>query len=135
MRMRHEWNVGLVAVALLVGAASLSVATKRPRAEPPVAEELSLPVPVEHWPADAGATPVHGPLGLLPEVPGQKVGRCDPDLGEVELQGRCWMKTDVPPPCPKGKLYPHEGKCWRPIPKTARAPTSGGRSPGGVADP
>ena len=132
--MRHEWNVGLAAVALMVGAASLSVATKKPR-PPPAEEEISLPVPVEHWPADAGVTPAPQVLNLLPDVPGQKVGRCDPELGEVEIRGRCWMKTDLPPPCPKGKLYPYEGKCWRPIPKAARAPTSGAPRPGGVAEP
>lgn len=132
--MRQGWNVVLATVAFVVGVASMSITTKKVRAPAhPAGEELAAPVPIEQWTADAGA--LHpSTLHLLPAVPGQKVGRCDPDLGEVEIDGRCWMKTDVPPPCPKGKLYPHEGKCWRPIPKSARAPTSGAPRPGGVAD-
>jgi hypothetical protein len=129
--MDHGWNKVLVLAAVGVGVLAVSTA----RAPRYVAQEeaFEAPVPVEAWPVDAGATPPV--LAVLPKVPGQKMGRCDPDLGEIELFGGCWMETKVPPPCPKGKLYTHEGKCWRPIPRAERTPTSGNRRPGGVAEP
>lgn len=135
MKVFHGWNVGLALVALSLGALTLSV-KRAPRTAVEETPSFDAPVPVEAWPTDAGVLPaVRSVLAALPAVPGQKVGGCDPDLGEAEIDGRCWMKTEVPQPCPKGKLYPHEGKCWRPIPRASRAPTSGSPRPGGVAEP
>lgn len=133
--MDHGWNRGLAAGALVVAALVLSAVPRR--VLPPVSEPLEAPVRMdEGWTADAGALPVlKAVLSRIPP-PGemQKKGGCDPDLGEAELNGGCWMKTDVPTPCPRGKLWEHEGKCWRPIPKVVRAPTSGGGRAGGVAE-
>jgi hypothetical protein len=45
--------------------------------------------------------------------PGQKLEKdCDPDLGEVAINGGCWVKTHVKPPCLK--LFRHGDACYRP---------------------
>lgn len=134
MRMDHSWNKMIVATVLAVGVGigGASISGRRPA---PHTEPLDLPVRMEErWSTDAGGWPKG--IARLPS-PGetQKKRNCDAELGETEVNGGCWMKTDVPPPCPPGKLWEHEGRCWRPIPQSARLPTTGAPRPGGVAEP
>lgn len=122
--------------AIVVLGRQLRLERQKAPPRPPVQVEELPPVQLQQWmTADAGAFVSRLVVGKLKPHPGQKTGDCDPDLGEQERDGACWMKTDVPPPCPKGKLQEDDGKCWRPIPKTARKPTSGEPRSGGVADP
>lgn len=127
----------LLLFAFATGVGGLVVAV---RGAPPAAaapdSRGAEPLPLEQWAtADAGPVVRRMVLGKLKPHPGQKTEGCDPELGEQERGGACWMKTELPPPCPKGKLQEDEGKCWRPVPKTARAPQSGDPRPGTIADP
>lgn len=133
--MNHLSNALLIVVAILAAGVTVLLLPARK----PVyvqAEELEAPVPLEQWTRpDAGALVSRLVVGKLKTHPGQKTADCDADLGEQERQGACWMKTEVPPPCPAGKLQEDEGKCWRPVPKTSRSPTSGELVPLGIAEP
>lgn len=138
MLVKHRWNLFFGALAALLFGWAISL--DRPRqtqAEP----SFEAPVPLEEWTADAGVVRpaiIEAVKAKLPSpAPGQKLAaQCDAELGEVAINGACWMRTDVTPPCPPKKLWEHEKICWRPIPKTARAPQSGEPlRPGGVADP
>ncbi|NOJ79905.1 hypothetical protein [Myxococcus xanthus] len=61
----------------------------------------------------------------LPSRPfeGQKTRACDPDQGEVFINGGCWVALEKKAPC-GDKLYEHKGKCFRPAAKPAEAPRS-----------
>lgn len=73
-------------------------------------------------------------LNGLPVLENQKrAADCDPDRAQVVIDGGCWVKTDKPPPCPKGKLWEHEGKCWFPVAYGKPVPTTGEIRPGNVA--
>lgn len=76
-------------------------------------------------------------LHVLPHPgPNQKRAEdCDADQAQVPINGGCWVETKKPPPCPRGKLWEHEGKCWLPVAYAARVPTSGEPRPLTVADP
>lgn len=120
--------LGILALALVPGAMEWLRPARQPQLQAP-----ALPA----WsPTDAGALLARMLPGKLPP-PGEgwKTNGCDSDLGEQERNGACWMETKVPPPCPSGKLWEDEGRCWRPIPKTARAPTSGEPQRASVAGP
>lgn len=99
--------------------------------------DVAAPMPMQEWTTDAGSMMVLAAVlpGRLPEPDAKQKRQCDRLLGEHELNGGCWMPTDVPPPCPEGRLWLHEDKCWRPIPKTARVPQSGEPRPVSIADP
>lgn len=139
MAMRHGWNALWGSAALLLGAIVLTVVPKK--AKPPEAE-LETPVPIQEFtPADAGVIvlpTMRVVIGRLPS-PGpnqKKPEHCDPELGEEAINNGCWMRTDVPPPCPRGKLWEHRDACWRPVAYAKPPPTSGDpRRPGGVAGP
>ena len=138
---RHRWNLILGLMAAGLGYAVVAWDLKRPPPPRPLDPPLlEAPVPMQEWTADAGAAlPLTLGLatGSVPALaPGQKpAASCDAELAEVPINGGCWMKTDVPPPCPERKLWEHEGACWRPIPRTAKAPTSGEPRSGNVAGP
>jgi hypothetical protein len=47
-------------------------------------------------------------------LPGQKVAPCDAELGQVAINGNCWLRVaDVKPPC--GRLFRHGDACYTPI--------------------
>lgn len=104
---------------------------------------LPLPAPVPQVPlqtASVGAVPhvlASVTVGRLPPPgPNQKrSGQCDEEQAQVELNGGCWVATERPPPCPRGKLWEHEGKCWTPVAVLPREPTSGDARYGNVAEP
>ncbi|NVJ05217.1 hypothetical protein HUW63_08200 [Myxococcus sp. AM001] len=61
----------------------------------------------------------------LPPRPfeGQKTRKCDPDQGEVFINGGCWVALEKKAPC-GDKLYEHKGKCFRPAAKPTETPRS-----------
>lgn len=58
---------------------------------------------------------------LKPE-PFQKTPPCDAEMGEVAINGACYGEMAKKPPC--GKLREHDGRCYRPIARQERPPTS-----------
>lgn len=113
------------------------------RAVAPTLEAGPVPLPVPQVPLQettpAGSLPVLAAAlpGSLPSPgPNQKrAGKCDQERSQVELAGGCWVKTDHPLPCPRGKQWEHEGRCWLPVAEAKPVPTSGEGRPLGVADP
>ncbi|WAM28503.1 hypothetical protein [Myxococcus sp. NMCA1] len=61
----------------------------------------------------------------LPPRPfeGQKTRKCDPDQGEVFINGGCWVELKKEAPC-GDKLYEHKRKCYRPAAKPTEATRS-----------
>jgi hypothetical protein len=109
-------------------------------AGPVLPSPLEPSVPLQEWATDGGVRSITlaSALQSIPDkvIDGQKpADACDPDLGERPINGGCWMLTEVKRPCPPGKLYEHEGQCWRPIPRRARVPTSGDVYPVNLANP
>lgn len=97
------------------------------------------------WTTDGGT-----PLLMLNAVLSRKLP--EPGQGQVNtatackppgrfVDGGCWIPVaDEVPPCTPTNgehrtMWPHDGKCWLPVPRTARGPTSGEPRPGSVADP
>ncbi|HYV43709.1 MAG TPA: hypothetical protein VFA20_02565 [Myxococcaceae bacterium] len=77
----------------------------------------------DSMPAKWGEKPLDQPIPKF-TLPGQKVAPCDAGLAEVAINGNCWLRTDVKPPC--GRLFRHEDSCYRPIaadPKKPIGPT------------
>lgn len=73
--------------------------------------------------------------GIPSPGPNQKrTGQCDEERSEVEINGGCWVKTEKPRPCPPGKQWEHEGRCWLPVAHAKQLPQSGGRGAGPVAE-
>lgn len=137
--MNHRTNAILSACAILLGALGFWVAPhKRPAPDPVLDVVLEAPMPLEEWTVDAGIVrkqTQQALLGKLPSpLPNQKTKDCDPELGEQERRGGCWMRTDVPPPCPKDKQWEEDGFCFRPIPRMAKTPTSGGGQVPAIAE-
>lgn len=136
--MKHRWNVVLALLAIGLGSAVISWDGKRFQAPP---ETLEAPVPLQEWTTDAGVAfrgvAVALPGKLPPPAENQrKAGQCDRDAAQVEVNGGCWVETTTPRPCPKGKQWEHEGRCWLPVFRAARTPQSSEpRRPGGVAGP
>lgn len=100
-------------------------------------------MPTAHPPAREVATDAEAMFTMsrvvltgLPLLDNQKkAADCDPDRAQVAIDGGCWVKTDKPPPCPKGKLWEHEGKCWFPVAYGKPVPTSGELRSAGIAEP
>lgn len=76
-------------------------------------------------------------LGGLPEPgPNQvRAGEEGCNLDDFEVHnGGCWLQTSKTPPCPATQ-WEHEKRCWFPVARAARVPTSGELRPRPVADP
>lgn len=74
------------------------------------------------------------PATLPDPGPNQKrAGQCDPEQAQVELNGGCWVQTNTPPPCPRGKQWEHARACWLPVAYARPLPTTGELHPGNVA--
>lgn len=131
----------LFTVALMLGLGTVTVPLphghRQERDVPPMPLEAPVPL-LESTPAslDGGAV-LHMVLSSLPPPgPNQlRAGQCDPEQAQVTLNGGCWVQTQTPPPCPRGKQWEHEGHCWLPVAPAKPLPTSGGGSTQGVARP
>jgi hypothetical protein len=67
-----------------------------------------------------GEKPLDQPIPKF-TLPGQKVAPCDAGIGEVAINGNCWVALrDVKPPC--GRLFRHEDACYRPIAAEPKKP-------------
>ena len=55
---------------------------------------------------------MHYKVPAKPEK-GWKRPPCDGEMAEYAINGACWTETSKTPPC--GRLYEHEGKCYRPM--------------------
>lgn len=108
-------------------------------------ENGGLPVPAppeQRWTAGTGSVASLATLtvrgSLPPPDPRQRKPPCALDVGEEEFSGVCWIRLDVPPPCPSGKAWERSGKCYMRVLEVKalpRDPTSGESRPLGVADP
>jgi hypothetical protein len=101
--------------------------------EPPPVTEASIPF---SYTADGGVLLAYG---LPPPEARQRKAPCDPEVGQEEFNGHCWLPLPVKPPCPVGKAWEEGGKCYVPVlraEKAPRPPTSGAERYGsGVAGP
>lgn len=137
--MNHRPNAVLAAAGLLLAATAFVVVPKHKAPPPPkVDADFAVPVPLDEWTTDAGVVRKQAQqmiLGKLPSpIPNQKTKDCDPDLGEEMRRGACWMKTVTQPPCPKDKQWEEDGACFRPVPRMAKVPTSGGGKTPAIAE-
>jgi hypothetical protein len=135
LRLSVPLPVVVALVVVLVPGAALwgtGASPKPPEGPAPIGPQ----VPLQAWASSIPSARVLATsvLTKLPSpLPNQKTSKCDDELGEEEIAGGCWMVTDKKPPCPPGKLWEHEGRCWRPIPYSARPPTTGEPRSGNVA--
>lgn len=124
-----------VLVALIVGA-PLALSGSGP--SPAAPGLLEPPVPLLEATSDAGVPGFASiVLGRLPKPgPNQKrAGQCDAGRAQQEINGGCWVKTETPTPCPEGKQWEHEGRCYLPVGPTVRPPSAGEPPPLSIADP
>jgi len=133
----------VIVAVLLAGIAPVIVMKQTP--PPPPTPNPAIPQDADEQGSTVDVGAMYALASVLPgrlpnPGPNQKrAGQCIEGL-EVEINGGCWVATDKKPPCPPPRggytLYEHEGKCWMPMARAARTPTSG--EPRGtltVADP
>jgi hypothetical protein len=136
-RTLAHWLATALLGAVVVAPVALHT-SGAPTPEPAPPAPLGPSVPLLEASADAGV-PVFARvvLGTLPSPgPNQKrAGECDAGRSQVELNGGCWVQTTHPPPCPLGKQWEHEGRCWLPVGPTVRPPSAGEPSTPVFANP
>lgn len=137
--MNHQRNALLGIAGLLIAALVLVFGPKQrpPPAPPPT--PLEAPVPLQEWTtADAGALTMRLVPGTLPAAdPRQKHVACKEKLAQYIINGACWQRLPVPPPCPtEDGAYEHDDhKCYVRVLRAERSPQSGDVPPLGVAGP
>jgi hypothetical protein len=126
----------VVLFVLLVPTVGPTIAREYFPPPPAPSRAPGVPVPELGWSTEgrSGNEPVHVRGGEFP-VPGpnQKT-QCDSERSEVKINGGCWVKTEKPPPCPLGKQWQYEDRCYLPVAPAARVPTSGGSLPVSIAE-
>jgi hypothetical protein len=125
--------VALVVVALSPGLALLLM----PRPPPSLAPAMQ---PEEEYTSGAHLSTFAAlAYGALPAPdPRQRTPPCAEDVGEEEFSGACWLRLDIQPPCPAGKTWERNRKCYTRalrVEKLPREPTSGEHRTLGVANP
>lgn len=120
---RWAWAT-LISIVAFFG--SLAYAPGRPVPAPNHARPA---VPLMESTTDAapralGSTPLPDDFPNPNPLQKQK-GQCDPEASEVEINGGCWIQTTHSLPCPKNKQWEYDKKCWRPVFRAARPPTTG----------
>jgi hypothetical protein len=126
----------VAAVALVVVALTPSLALLL---MPRPAIEKAGAVPPQDWTARADVLPMLSRVapGALPRPDSrQQRPPCRTSIGEEAINGYCWLRLVVEPPCPVGEAYEHGGKCYAYVLRAEKVPTSG-EPPirAGVADP
>ncbi|MBM7112836.1 hypothetical protein [Archangium primigenium] len=113
----HPWRWAAAGVAMLTVGVGLWALTLQPKPDPtlspilgnraPVKAAIAYPLPSKPF-SDQAATP------------------CVPALGEVEINGGCWMELAQKAPCIVASQAEHKGKCYLPVSKERplRPPTS-----------
>lgn len=122
-RIRLPPWVGLTALAVLVPSGvwmGLGDSRGTPTVGPvPVGPQVELQASTA-----AAFPPVVAMLNRLPDgVDTQRKPPCDPEM-EHAIGGWCWIPLDTKP-CPKGKAWEHEGRCYLRALRAARSPTTG----------
>lgn len=128
---RMLWTVLVLAFAVLIPLGG--TALLRP-GRPPLPSAVPEVPPLD-WTTDGGPMATRQVLAGFPGPgPNQKrAGHCDPERAQVEINGGCWVETKTPPPCPMGKQWEHEGRCWLPVAEAKPIPTTGEPLPVNVA--
>lgn len=117
--------ITLTAVIVPLSPGCLNRAGLEPRSAPPASEEA----PPAIWATD-GAAEDAGPIARpMPGKPfeGQKKPPCNKKLGQVALNGGCWLALEVRPsevPGCGADYFEHGGKCYLPVQQATRPPTS-----------
>lgn len=129
MHLRVPQWVGLVVLALLVPSGLwMGLGESRPRAAVAPAPLPAPEVPLQES-TPTGTLPTLAsvlPNALPRPGPNQKrSGTCDEERAQVEINGGCWVETKTPPPCPRGKQWEYEGRCWLPVADAKPIPTTG----------
>ena len=113
----------------------------------PQSRTNSLPYPnparpgvgLQEYTADAVTPFVIGALlaGLPPPDPRQRKPPCVTRVGEEAINGFCWLKLSIRPPCPAEEhAHEHGNACYMAVLKAAGPPTSReGDAPLGVTSP
>jgi hypothetical protein len=87
--------------------------------EAPEVAEVPCSTPSEEGAANVIAG---GPVPEKPEA-WQKQGGCSREDGEERINGACYVRLALEPPC--GRLnYEHKGACYRPVGKPPRPDSS-----------
>lgn len=121
----------LRAVAVAVGLALIPPGARTLlHPEPPKIGPIPLPVPTQEWTTEAkGWVPIPAILTTLPPPdPRQKNVECRKALGQVILEGACWQRLDVEPPCPTDEgAFEHDKdhKCYVRVLRAERPKQSG----------
>lgn len=138
------WTAKALAGFLFVAVLGLPLAAHSPGATdagPVLPSPLEPAVPLQEWTVDAGTLPYFASvvLGRLPQPdPRQRRPPCATRMGEEAINGVCWLRLDVDPPCPQdpgATAYEHGGKCYAFALHAARTPTSGDVYPVNLANP
>jgi hypothetical protein len=137
--LRRLW-VALVIALFVVPANDTDRTSVPPEVIQAIIEER---VPALEWTADASAMSLLIPVAvgkLPPPGPNQKrSGQCK--APEKDIGGGCWVAiVGEKPPCDpvdgeERRMWPHDGLCWMPVGRAARAPTTGEPRAPTVAEP
>lgn len=95
-------------------------------------------LPLQQWTTDLSPRVLAAVLpGTLPGPdPRQKKPPCVTKLGEEAINGWCWLRLDVRPPCPQDPdayAFEHGGKCYGRALRAEKVPTTGEPRPSNVA--
>ena len=118
--------LGLILLAVLIP----SGADRMLRPEPPRIGPIPLPVPAQEWTTEAlGWNILPNVLGKLP-APDQRQKNvvCEKALGQFMIEGACWQRIPVDPPCPieKGAFeHDKDRKCYVRVLRAEGPPQSG----------
>lgn len=130
--------VVLLGLSILAGL-PLALSYRAGQADAAVTSQAPLE---QRWTAGTGAVASMAPMAvrgaLPPPDPRQRRPPCAAAIGEESINGVCWLRLDIRPPCPKDPeayAWEHNGKCYAYSMKAAGVPTSGEGRPLGVADP
>ena len=130
MKRSFPWNWALGALAISAGAGVMSVGE---------APHTQRQVPSVEAHADAGTALVAlaswVPGRLPPALPGQRKPPCrKQSLGEEEIEGYCWIRLTVGPPCTPGETFEHGNACYIRPRADPVLPTTGDVRPPAIAD-
>ena len=74
-------------------------------------------------PAAWGEKPLDQPIPVK-TLPGQKVAPCDAGIGQLEINGNCWVQVGTAkPPC--GRLFRQGDACYIPVAAEPKKPAGG----------
>lgn len=110
---RRTLAVGLAGLAVGGSCVGLAVNPSLPREV--TAAALTSQAEAPYLSGDSREKPISYPL---PEKPfkDQAIPPCQTDRGELEINGGCWGKFSIKPPC-DANMAEHKGECYLPLSK------------------